>query len=393
MAERRQLPPQIRRLELGRRSDGKPVIRYQLTVDTGIVDGRRKQLRRRYATEREAREALAEVRGQLTQGSYVQPSQLTVREACDDWLAAKHGLKPSTVHGHRTSLSPVKVHLGDIAVQDLTKRQIDDLVTALRAGGGQSPTGKTRKPWKPRTVNYMLSLLTAVLEDQMRQGHIVRNVAALVTRVPSDPKPPRSLTAAEVGKVMKHIEGDRYAAAWHLALSGLRRGEIAALRWSDIDVNSGTIAVSRNRLRFGNKVVEGTVKSRASDRKLPLPDNLAATLKAAKSLQAADKLSMGAAYQSSGYVVVDEAGRPLSPHALTSRWARMLIAAGVPPVRLHDARHTCGTLMHLDGVPIAVIAAWLGHASSAFTMATYVHSQEPALADAARRLARVVTNS
>ena len=120
--------------------------------------------------------------------------------------------------------------------------------------------------------------------------------------------------------------------------------------------------------------------------------SLAPTHRAAKSLQTADKLSIGAAYQSSGYVMVDEAGRPLSPHALTSRWSRMLAAAGDPPVRLHDARHTCGTLMHLEGVPIAVIAAWLGHAS-AFTMATYVHSQEPALADAARRLARVVTNS
>ena len=96
MAERRQLPPQIRRIELARRSDGKPVVRYQLTVDTGIVDGRRKQFRRRYATERDARDALAEIRGQLAQGSYVQPSQLTVRQACDDWLAAKHGLKPST---------------------------------------------------------------------------------------------------------------------------------------------------------------------------------------------------------------------------------------------------------------------------------------------------------
>ena len=95
------------------------------------------------------------------------------------------------------------------------------------------------------------------------------------------------------------------------------------------------------------------------------------------------------ANRASGYVVVDEAGQPLSPRALTSRWSRMLVAAGVPPVRLHDARHTCGALMHLEGVPIA---AWLGHASSAFTMSTYVHSQEPALADAARRLARV-TNS
>src|ERR1700757_1206439 len=100
MAERRQLPPQIRRVELARRSDGKPVVRYQLTVDTGIVDGRRKQFRRRYATEREAREALAEVRGSLAQGSYVQPSQLTVRQACDDWLAAKH--RPETVNRPRS---------------------------------------------------------------------------------------------------------------------------------------------------------------------------------------------------------------------------------------------------------------------------------------------------
>jgi integrase len=393
MAERHRLPPQIRRVQLKRRVDGKPTFRYELRVETGSVGGRRRQIRRRCATEREARDALAEIGGQLAQGSYVQPSRRILRQACEDWLAAKHGLKPSTLHGHRTSLTPVMVHLGDIAVQDLTKRHVDDLVAALRAGGEPSPKGKTRKPWKPRTVNYMLSLLTAVLEDQMRQGHVVRNVAALVTRIPSDPKPSRTLTAAGVKKLLHHIEGDRYAAAWHLALSGLRRGEIAGLRWADVDLHAGTIAISRNRLRFGDKVTEGTVKSKASARNLPLPENLAATLKAAKSLQAADKLALGAAYQSSGYVVVDETGRPLSPHALTSRWSRLLAAAGLPAVRLHDARHTCGTLMHLEGVPIAVIAAWLGHASSAFTMATYVHSQEPALADAARSLARVVTNS
>ena len=66
-----------------------------------------------------------------------------------DWLAAKRGLKPSTLHGHRTSLTPVMVHLGEIAVQDLTERHIDDPVTALRAGGEPSPKGKARKPWKP----------------------------------------------------------------------------------------------------------------------------------------------------------------------------------------------------------------------------------------------------
>lgn len=177
-----------RRVVLRRRSGGKPVVRYQLTADTGIVDGSRKPLRRRYATEKEARAALAEIRGQLAYGTYVQPSKLTLRQACEDWLAAKHGLKLSTVHGHRTNLTPVMTELGDVAVQDLSKRNIDDLVSRLRAGGLPSPSGKTRKSWRPRTVNYMLSLLTAALEDQVRQGHVVRNVAALVTRIPSDPK-------------------------------------------------------------------------------------------------------------------------------------------------------------------------------------------------------------
>jgi len=133
------------------------------------------------------------------------------------------------------NLAAALAELGDVEVQKLTKRHIDDLVTALRAGGLPSPTGKSRKAWWPRSVNYMLGLLTAVLRDQMRQGHVVRNVAERVDRIPADPKPADTFTPAELQKVLNHIEGDRYAIAWQLALTGLRRGEVAGLRWSDID--------------------------------------------------------------------------------------------------------------------------------------------------------------
>jgi hypothetical protein len=97
------------------------------------------------------------------------------------WPAAP--LKPSTLHGHREKLSPVIAELGHLEAQNLTKRQVDDLVSALRAGGLRSPTQKVRKAWSPRSVNYTLSLLTAVLEDQQKQGNLVRNVASLVDRV------------------------------------------------------------------------------------------------------------------------------------------------------------------------------------------------------------------
>ena len=90
-------------------------------------------------------------------------------------------------------------------------------------------------------------------------------------------------------------------------------------------------------------------------------------------------------------VASDELGQPYHPNLLTFRWARMLDDLKITRVRLHDARHSCATLMHLRGVPIAVIAAWLGHASAAFTMSVYAHSQNDALKSAASSFARVVT--
>jgi integrase len=393
MAERRQLPPQIKRVELAARDGGRPAIRYQLTVDVGVVDGRRKQLRKRYKTEREARTALDAVRGDVARGTYVHPSKITLAQACEDWLASKHGLKPSTLHGHRVNLAPALAELGEVEVQKLSKRHIDDLVTALRAGGLTSPTGKSRKSWSPRSVNYMLGLLTAVLRDQMRQGYVVRNVAELIDRIPADPEPPGTFAPSELQAVLDHIDGDRYAIAWQLALTGLRRGEVAGLRWSDIDLTARTLQISSTRLRFGKHLIEDTPKSRASRRTLPIPDHLAAALRTARAIQAADRLALGEEYEASGYVVVDEWGAALSPHALTSRWARMLKAAGVRHIRFHDARHTCGTLMHLQDVPIAVISSWLGHASKAFTMATYVHSQPEALTLAAQSFNSVVGES
>jgi integrase len=285
MAERRQLPPQIKRVELAHRDGGRAVVRYQLTVDVGLVDGKRKQLRKRYATEKEARAAPDAVRGEVSRGTYVHPTKITMAEACENWLTAKHGLKPSTLHGHRVNLAAAISELGEIEVQKLTKRNIDDLVAKLRVGGLPSPTGKMRKPWSPRSINYMLGLLTAVLKDQMRQGQAVRNVAELVDRIPADPKPSATFTPAELQKVLDHIEGDRYAIAWQLALTGLRRGEVAGLRWSEVDLDARTLQISSTRLRFGKNLIEETPKSRAGRRTLPIPDHLAATLRSARAIR------------------------------------------------------------------------------------------------------------
>jgi len=107
-------------------------------------------------------------------------------------------------------------------------------------------------------------------------------------------------------------------------------------------------------------------------------------LAAARNRQAAEKLALGEAYSDQGNVVCNEAGEPYPPSTLSTLWQAAIRDLNVPQIRLHDARHTCATLMHLQGVPIALVAAWLGHADVSFTMRTYVHPQPEALALAAQ---------
>jgi integrase len=115
-------------------------------------------------------------------------------------------------------------------------------------------------------------------------------------------------------------------------------------------------------------------------------------LKRASARYAQERLSLGAACADSGYVAVNEAGEPYTPDTLTRMWHKLAKAAGVRPIRLHDARHSCGTALHLRGVPMAVIAKWLGHADAATTARIYAHSQDDALQAASATLGQVVTS-
>ncbi|KSU59642.1 MULTISPECIES: site-specific integrase [unclassified Gordonia (in: high G+C Gram-positive bacteria)] len=382
---RQQLPPQIRKLSVTNRRTGKVETRYEVRTEVGVGDARR-QVKRRFRTEREARDELATLQASVAAGTYVHASKLTTSMAIDNWLAAKHSLKPSTLRGHTGALSVVKDELGDTLVQRLTKRDIDDLVGRLRAGQVEG-----RKVWSPRSVNYMLSLLTAVLDDQEQQGHVVRNVARLVDRVPGERAEMKTLTQQNMFRILDHECRDRHV--WTLALYGLRRGEIAGLRWDNVDLKAKTVTISENRVAVGDQIVSGTPKSMRSRRTLPMPAEVVEVLKAARKRQLEERMALGEAYGPGEYVACDEAGQPYHPNLLTFRWGKLLDELRIERVRLHDARHSCATLMHLRGVPIAVIAAWMGHASAAFTMATYAHSHDDALRVAATSFGRDVSIS
>jgi integrase len=241
-------------------------------------------------------------------------------------------------------------------------------------------------------VRPVIASLEQVLADAKAQGIVGRNLAELVNRVSKPHQSVDTYTEVEVRKLLAAIAGDRLAHAWELALSGLRRGEIAGLRWADVDLEGQTMAIVNNRVSAGGRSVENDPKSATSRRNLPLPDRLVARLKAAKARQATERLALGAAYRSGMYVVSNEIGDPYSPAVLSRYWRDSLKLAGIRHIKLHAARHTCATLMHLQGVPVAVIAAWIGHKDASLTMRLYAHSQDDALKAAGATLDRVVTS-
>jgi integrase len=391
---RRQLPPQIKKIEVADRRSGRPVVRYQVTVDSGInpQTGRRQQARRRYATEREARAALAEIADAAAKGQFVARSTVTIDQLCGDYIAGKHKLRATSKSKLEYDLGPLRERYGKLPVQRLTKAHIDALVADLVAGGTKTAKGQTRRPWSPPSVNKVISTIEQVLGDAKAQGLVGRNVAELVNRVATPHKSLNTYTEAEVQKLLAAIADDRLGHAWELALSGLRRGEVAGLRWFDVDLSAKTLSITNNRVSTGGRSVENDPKSASSRRTLPLPDRLVSVLKAAKARQAAERLALGIDYGSGIYVVSNEVGDPYSPAVLSRYWRDAVKAAGIRHIKLHAARHTCATLMHLQGVPVAVIAAWIGHKDASLTMRLYAHSQDDALRMAGESLNRVVTS-
>jgi integrase len=391
---RQQLPPQIKKVEVFDRNSGKVVARYEVRTDGGVnpATGQRQQTKRRYASEREARAGLAEISAQSAQGVFVPRKAVTVDELCEDWLASLHNARATTRNAYAYAVAPLRERHGGLPVQKLTRPDLDKLLIALRDGGTKTAKGHARRAWSARSLNKAVDGWRALLAYGVERRELSHNVAASMRKVPRVRREMATYTPDEIGRVLRAADSDRNGHLWYLALSGLRRGEIAGLKWSDIDLEAGTLTVTRNRVQAGaGAVVENAPKTASSRRTLPLDQGLVAVLRRASARYAAERLALGSGHADSGYVAVNEAGLPYTPDTLTRMWRKLAKSAGVRVIRLHDARHSCGTALHLRGVPLAVIAKWLGHADAETTARIYAHSQDAALVAAGQTLGAVVS--
>jgi len=194
-------------------------------------------------------------------------------------------------------------------------------------------------------------------------------------------------TAEQTREFLTVTAGDRMHAVWSVALGcALRRGELAALRWSDLDVERGTLTVTRNRVRVGPDVVEVKPKS-GKGRTVAVPPSTLAALKVWRRRQLEERVAWaGAAEEPNDAMFTAENGAPINPLAISKRWDAAVKASGLPRLRLHDARHCAASLMLASGSDIFTVSRALGHANIQTTASVYAHQTETMRAEGAARL-------
>ncbi|BBY54203.1 site-specific integrase [Mycobacterium koreense] len=386
--------PNIRRIETRDRR-GRAVTRWRTRKRAPAGASGPRQPQRTFDTYREAKRWRDTITADTVTGSYVAPNRRTVKDAVDEWLAAKRlrTEKTTTTTSYGYAVAPIVDELGGIELQQLTEARIEKFLSDLRAGDLVKPDGRKRPPWKATTTAVTLAKLRDILARQVRQKTLQASPAEHIEAIPipaSERYVPATLSPDDLDVFFAHITGDRLEHCWYLALLGLRRGEIAALRWDCVDIDAGMLAVRGNRVAVPGGTEDTSTKTAAGQRVLPMPPQLVSAMRRARERQSAEKLAAGDRYRDEGWVAADRFGRPHHPDTLSDRWAAAVAAAGVPHVTLHGGRHTALTILHLEGVPLAVVAAWAGHTDSAFTLRRYAHSQTHMLGEAATVWDRIV---
>ncbi len=343
---------------------------YTLVLNLGMnpATGKRKQQWITVqGTKKDAEKRLAELLHQLDNGTFIKPGKTTVGEYLRKWLEdyCRANLAPRTAEGYE---SIVRCHLipslGQVHLTQLKPEHIQHVYSEKLATG-----------LSHRTVQYIHSTLHKSLQDAVRLGIIVRNPADAV-------KPPRVqrheihvMNESDIHIFLEFAKSTPYYALFYLALfTGMRRSELLALRWCDVDLILCQLSVTRalHQLQDGNRIFRQP-KTAKGRRLISLSPSTTIVLREHKEQKEKLRQSIGSTLTEDALVFCHEDGSPLLPNSVSHTWTKLANRAGLKGIRLHDARHTHASLMLKQGIHPKIVQERLGHASIQITLDTYSH--------------------
>ena len=349
--------------------------------------GRRQVWRGGYPTKRDAaaaeRRFLVDAEDGANQPSDQPPpaAPQTLETFLTDWLEHSSSTRRPTTSVSYDKLvrQHIAPHLGAIPLISLAPADIRSWhATLLR-----KPKRWGGAPLSPTTVRTT----HRVLQDALRWELIERNPCDAVIAPRRAEVEMRSWDAEQSRAFLAHVAGDRLATMWRLFLAtGMRRGEVAGLRWIDVDLDAERLAVRSTRVLVYTDVQVVEPKTRRSRRAVSLDGGPIAALRAHRANQDTERARIGDAWTETGYVFVREDGRPVDPDRITHLFGVAVTECGLPRIRLHDLRHTAATLALTAGVHPKVVSERLGHSSIAITLDTCSHVLPSMQEDAASKM-------
>ena len=302
----------------------------------------------------------------MNNGTAVDRSRQTVAEMMRYWLEtyARHNVRAKTFEDYVGTITRhIVPALGTIPVQRLTPDQLQTYYSEKLAAG----CGK-------RTVETCHMRLSQALDQAVKLGIVMRNVADAVTPPRVEPKEMR-VWNQEQGRQFLAVAGQStYGPIWIVAMAtGMRRSELLGLRWEDVDCERGVLCVRQVVTVVQGAPHAGPPKSKSSRRDVLVPEEVMDTLREHKRRQNEQRLALGSIWEDHDLVFAAANGNYINPNNLTRDFMRLVALAGLPTIRIHDLRHAHVALLIQLGADIKDVSERVGHARTSTTMDIYHH--------------------
>jgi integrase len=354
------------------------------------VTGRKLSVERTVrGNKRQASKALAAMVAEVDQRPAGALGRGTVAALCREWLAhASPSFSPKTVEITRMYIEdPIIPALGSLQVAKLTPADLDRFYRQLLE------VGRSRGPYAPATIRRVHGIVRRALSQGVRWGWITHNPAidASPPRVPMrDMKPPDPDQVVRLFRLAKESDPELATFVMLAASSGARRGELLALRWSDIDLGRSRLSIERGVVRVGANLIEQGTKTHQS-RRISLDAGTVSALEDHREWMVVRAQAANSALTSNGFVFSHsvDGSSPWHPDSTSRAFRRICQKAGVTGVRLHDLRHYVATRLLAAGVDVRTVAGRLGHRNPSTTLNVYSHFVPEADREAAETLGRI----
>ena len=369
-----------------KRSDGRWEGRY--TAGHDPVTGKRITKNVLGKTQAEVREKLRRTIEETRGLDVARAGEYTTGQWLEVWFNdyAMLKVRPSSHQTYRGYLDHhIKPYIGNIPLTKLSSLDLQRLYKKLLSDGrvDRIESKKQPKGLSAKTVRNIHQIISSALKLAVEQKLIARNPAEGCALPKVERKEMQTLPVEQLTSFLREAKESGVYEMYYIDLAtGLRRGELLGLKWSDIDLEKGDLRVQRQIGRIDGKIIEMPLKTKNAYRTLPLSTEAIDVL-----MQ--QRIKTG----NSEWVFPSPTGGPMSPDSVLHMLHRVLKRAGLPKVRFHDLRHTFATLALQNGVDIKTVSSMLGHFSAGFTLDTYAHVTTSAKRDAAKTMGSLLSGA